>query len=405
MRLLFVTHFFPYPPMSGGHLGYFNPIRYLSRRIEVVLISIIDAKSIEFVDEMRRYCLDVKVHQIRQSPYLALGRGFLADPPGTAAKYYDPKFGRLLQNAIEEWNIDIVELQHLNTASYRSWVSLVPVILREHNIEYKVWERQAEHANNALERLYVSMVAPRVKVYEGSVAPKFNRCITVSDADAEHLRRIAPTAEIETIASGVDTEYFVPSGDVQEEPCSIVLTGGFSWRPKQRNLWLLLTEVFPRIKARLPNAKLTVVGQGVPDYLRNLAGSMSGVIITGSVPDVRPYVSKAALAINYVESGGGIALKVLEAMAQRKPVLSNSLGCEGIKVRHGENVFLADGVESFAEAAVFLLQNTRIRQKIAEGGYCLAKNEYSWERLAAQFQDCYASVLSQATVLGRSIQR
>jgi polysaccharide biosynthesis protein PslH len=404
VRLLFVTHFFPYPPMSGGHIGCFNPIRYLSRRIEVVLASIIDPKSIEFVEEMRRYCLDVRVHQTKRSPYLALGRGFFANPPGTAAKYYDPEFGKVLQNTIKEWNIDIVELQHLNTASYRPWVSSAPVILREHNIEYKVWERQAEHANNILERLYVSAVAPRVKAYEGSVAPEFNRCITVSDADAEHLRRVAPTARIESIASGVDTEYFIPDGQAQEEPCSIVLTGGFSWPPKQRNLSLLLTQIFPRIKARLPNATLTVVGQGVPDRLMNLARTISGVTITGRVSDVRPYVSRAALAINYVDSGGGIALKVLEAMAQRRPVLSNSLGCEGIEVRHGENVFLADGVESFAEAAVFLLQNFGVRRKIAEAGYHLAKNEYGWDRLAGQFQECYASVLSESTSASRCIR-
>jgi glycosyltransferase involved in cell wall biosynthesis len=395
LRLLFVTHFFPYPPIGGGRIGYFNPIRYLSRRIEIVLVSIIDPTSVQFVDEMNRYCLDVKVHQTRRSRYVALGRGLFGEPPGTAAKYYDPEFGRLIQSAIEEWNIDLVELQHLNTASYRAWVGPAPVLLREHNIEYKVWERQAQYANNVLERLYVSMVAPRIKAYEATVAPQFDRCITVSEADTGYLRDVAPTAKIETIPSGVDTEYFMSGDDFPEEPYAIVLTGGFSWQPKQHNLRVLLTQIFPRIRARLPNATLTVVGQGVPDEFHALAYKIPGVTLTGGVPDVRPYLRKAALAINYLETGGGIALKVLEAMAMRKPVLSNSLGCEGIRVQHGENVFLADGVESFAEAAVLLLQNTSIRQRIAEGGYQLAKKEYGWDRLADQFEDCYASVLSE----------
>jgi polysaccharide biosynthesis protein PslH len=129
------------------------------------------------------------------------------------------------------------------------------------------------------------------------------------------------------------------------------------------------------------------------------------VTMTGSVPDVRPYVHRAALALNYVESGGGVALKVLEAMAMQRPMLSTSLGCEGIRVQHGENVFLADGPEAFAEAAVLLLQNATIRQKITEGGYRLIKQVYAWERLAGQLHDCYASVLSEAKGAAESARR
>lgn len=381
--------------MGGGRIGYFNPLRYLSRRIEIVLLSIIDPSSLEFAHEMDRYCLDVKVHQIRRSPYVALGRGLVGEIPGTAAKYYDPAFGKLIQTAIQQWNIDVVELQHLNTASYRQWVNSVPVLLREHNIEYKVWERQARHANNFAEHAYVSIVAPRIKAYEAKVAPQFDRCITVSEADANYLRSVAPSAKIEMIPSGVDTEYFVADTSAPQEPYSMVLTGAFDWKPKQHNLKVFLTKFYPVIKAKLPNATLKVVGKGVPDELRALADKLQGVTITGSVPDVRPYLQKAVLALNYMENGGGIALKVLEAMAMRKPVLSNALGCEGIRVQHGENVFLADTVESFTDAAVLLLQNAGVREKIAQGGYRLVQESYAWERLASQFQECYASVLSE----------
>jgi polysaccharide biosynthesis protein PslH len=370
--------------------------------MEVVLVSVVDSEPPEFVEELRRYCVDVKVHQIRKSPYLGLARGMFVDPPGSYAKYLDKGFGRLIQNAAQEWNVDLVELQGLHTAEYGSWVRPVPIILRQHNVDYKVWERQAEHANSLWERMYVSWVAPRIKAYEGKVAPRFDRCITVSEADAISLRNIAPTAKIETIPSGVDTEYFLPDDTTKEEPFSIVTTGFFAWQPKQHNLRVLLTEVFPRIRTRLPEVTLTVVGKGVPDELLAVARKTPGVTMTGSVGDVRPYVRKAALTINYVESGGGIALKVLEAMAMRRAVLSNSLGCEGIRVQHGENVFLADGAESFAEAAVLLLQNSSVRQKIAEGGYRLVKQVYAWERLAGRFQDCYASVLSESTVATRS---
>jgi len=372
--------------------------------MEVVLVSFADSDPGQYVDEMRRYCLDVKVHQSRKSSYAALVRGLFKDPPGSYAKYHDPDFGKLIQSASKQWNIDLAELQCLHTSEYRLSVGHVPVILREHNVDYKLWERQAQHANSLWERTYVSLALPRIKAYEAKVAPQFDRCIMVSEADANHLRQVAPTAKIETIPSGVDTEYFVPDPTTLEEPYSIVMTGSLGWQPKQHNLRVLLTEVYPRIRKRLPNATLTIVGKGAPDELKVLARDMPGVTMTGSVPDVRPYLNRASLAINYVETGGGIALKVLEAMAMRKPVLSTSLGCEGIKVRHGEDVFLADGVEAFAEAAVLLLQNSLIRRKIAESGFKLVYRAYAWERLAAHFHDCYATVLSESKPMTRSVQ-
>jgi len=392
---------FPYPLRDGGRIATFNSIKHLSHRMEVVLLSLMDSEPVEFIDELKPYCSDVKVHRLQKSRYAALGRGLLGDPPGSAGRYYDPEFGRLIERVVKEYSIDVVELQHLNTAAYRPWAGGVPTILREHNVEYKIWERHAGYARNALERMYVSFVAPRVKAYEASVAPQFNRCITVSEADARHLLSAAPMARIEVIPFGVDVQYFLPDESIPEEPYSMVLTGGFAWQPKQHNLRALLTEVFPRIKARVPKATLTVVGKGAPDELRALARKIPGVTLTGTVPDVRPYLLKAALALNYVESGGGIALKVLEAMAMRKPVLSNPLGCEGIRVSHGENAFLADGAVSFADAAVLLLENSTLRQRIAEGGYQLIKQAYAWERLADKFYDCYASVLSESCVTAR----
>lgn len=392
MKLLFVTHFFPYPPTDGGHIGYFNPLKYLSRKVEIALISLVTADSIQFVDEMKRYCVDVKTYQLRQLKYAALVRGLIGVPPGTAAKYYDPAFGALIRRTIDEQDVDLVEFQHLNTAAYHSFAAGRPKILREHNVEYKVWERHADAARGFLEQTYVSSVAPRIRAYEASVASNFDRCITVSDADAKYLRAVAPAARVETIPSGVDVEFFIPA-DIPRTPYSMVLTGSFEWKPKQHNLRVLLTDIYPRMKAKLPAVTLQVVGKGVPEEILQLSRRLPGVTITGAVPDVRPYVQRAALALNYLESGGGIALKVLEAMAMCTPVLSNSLGCEGISVTHGEDVFLADGAQPFADAAVLLLQNDVLRDRIACGGFRMVKRTYAWDILADQFVACYHSIL------------
>jgi glycosyltransferase involved in cell wall biosynthesis len=396
VRILLVTHFFPYPPNDGGRLGYFNSIKYLSRNNEVVLASMIEPGELQYVSEMKRYCLGVETYvRPRGLDFWRLTRGLFFDPPGSASKFWDMGFANVLRKCMARYPVDVVEFEHLNTAAYRRDVKHVPCILREHNVEYKVWERHAEYARSPVEKWYVGRCAPRVRAYEAKMAPRFSQCLTVSSADSRHLAMIAPTARIDAIPSGVDTEYFYPTADIPEEPYRMVLTGSFEWKPKQHNLRVLLAEIMPRIRAKISEATLFVVGKGVPDDLRRLAGRTPGVTVTGTVADVRPYIWRSSLVLNYLESGGGIALKVLEAMAMRKPVLSNSLGCEGIEVRHGREVYLADGPENFAAAAAHLLGDRGIRESLAGGGYRKVLEQYGWAAIAPQLERMYASVLER----------
>lgn len=395
MKLLFVTHFFPYPPNCGGRIGYLNPIKYLSRRHEVVLVSLGEENDRAYIPEMKKYCAGVHLLAVpRWKQRARLIRGLVADPPGSAAKFFDARFGQLIRNCLRTYAIDIAELQHLNTTAYLPFAAPVPVLLREHNVEYKVWERHAQYASGTLERLYVRSSAQRVRSYEARMASRFARCIMVSRADADSLRAVAPEAKIETIPSGVDAEYFFPL-EVPEVPFSMVLTGSFEWRPKQHNLRVLLEQIFPAVRASVPQATLTIVGAGVPDELRRLGEGMAGVRFTGEVPDVRDYVRRASLVLNYLESGGGIALKVLEAMAMRKPVLSNTLGIEGIELEHGRDVFVGDGVKSFAEAAAGLLRDGALRARLAQNGYDTIRRKYSWTCLAHRFEELYSEVMAE----------
>jgi len=397
MRILFVTPSFPFPLTDGGRLGYYNPIKYLSCRNEVVLVSFTGLENPADVSELERFCIAVKSFRQRQEgQFWALARGLITNPPGSSAKYWDPEFGRFIVDCIKRYRPDLVEFHHLTMAAYEKYVSpSIPVILREHNVEYKVWERQLRCAQSWLEWAYVRLAAPRVRQYEGRMATRFARCITVCNADAGHLRAVSPQARIEAIPSGVDTEYFRPSENMWEEPYSLTLTGSFEWSPKQHSLWILLTEIFPRIKSRVPKVKLYVVGKGVPSKIQDRARQFPDVCVTGGVDDVRPYISRSSLILHYLESGGGIALKVLEAMAMRKPVLSNRLGCEGIDVETGRDCILADGIENFVDAAVELLNNKCLRLRLADGGYRRILDSYAWERIAYQLEQLYSDVLKE----------
>lgn len=392
MRLLLVFQHAPYPPDDGGRIGFWNPIRYLSRRHEVHIAFLGVEEDRKYAEVLKTHCASVRaLFRVTPTGFVPLASGLLGYPPGTARNFWDARFMAILQATIEEHGIELVEFHNLNMAVYRDAAGTLPAILRAHNIEHILWRRHAQHAP-WVERMAAGLVAPRVQRYEAAAAVRFDRCVVISPADADHLRRISPKARIEVISSGVDTEYFYPAPDVPEEPNRMVLSGGFAWRPKQHNLRVILEQVMPRIRTRVPDAALTIVGKGIPPHLERLALKTPGVSLVGAVPDVRPYVRSASLALNYVEIGSGIALKIIEALAMRKAVLSNSLGCEGIGVEHGREVFLADGVDNFAEAAALLLRNAALREQLADAGYNLVRRSYAWNVLATQFDALYSTV-------------
>jgi len=396
MKLLLVAHLFPLPAHDGGRIAFFNTVKHLARVHEVGVICLAGRDEDAPSGDLEKHCSYVHVFRRKaHTDKLRILRGMLLDPPGAGSKYWYPAAGELIRKSVRAQRPEVVEFHHLNMAVYRTFAEGVPTVLREHNVEYKVWERYARGASGMLERTYAKWTAPRLRRYEAEVASRFDRCVVVSPADAGYLRAVSPSSRIEVVPFGIDTEYFYPLLEVPEEPCSITITGSFDWGPKQQSLHTLLTRVFPSIRAHFPEAKLYVVGRGVSRELKEAADKMRGVVVTGPVADVRPHIARSSLLINYMESGGGIAIKVLEAMAMRKPVLCNSLGCEGIPVTRGQDVFVADGAEEFATAAVWLLRDESARARIAEGGYRRVLEEYSWQVITGRLGRVYEALRSE----------
>lgn len=394
MRILLVFPFVPYPPDDGGRIGFFNPIKYLSRSHDVSVVAFAKREEEDAVKGLKAACENVFVFKCPPGDFYRLVRGTFGNPPGSSAKYWHAGAGEFIRAVASSVNSEVVEFHHLNTAAYREFVAHIPAVLREHNVEYKVWERYAKTAPRFVERTYAKWISPRVKTYEANCAANFDRCVVVSRADAAHLKAISPNSAIEVVPSGVDTEYFAPL-DVAEEPFSITMTGSFGWPPKQQSLLALFKQVVPKIKALIPQAKLYIVGKGIPEYLKKIGCQTDGVTIVGQVGDVRPYIARSALLINYLESGGGISLKLLEAMAMHRPVLSNVLGTEGIEVQQGREVFVADGPDAFAAAAASLLKDRGMRERLAAEGYRKVLANYGWTSIATRLGDIYNSLANR----------
>jgi glycosyltransferase involved in cell wall biosynthesis len=374
----------------------FNAIKYLSRRHEIALFSLSDSASPPDVEAMRNYCSEVFVCTLpsRGSGYRRV-RGVFGKPPGTASTYLWRTCGEALRGFISRNQPDIIELQHLNMAAYLPYCKGNTVLLREHNTEYRIWESYAEVQDSPARRTYFRLLAGRVKDYEGRMAPRFERCICVSEADKRALEAASTDADVVSIPSGVDCEYYFPDHHVSVRPYSMVICGSFDWRPKRHNLRVLAGEIFPRIRSVLPQATLTIVGQGLSRELAEMA-TLHGADVVGAVEDVRPYLRTAALALNFVETGGGIALKVLEAMAMAKPVLSNHGGISGIDgIVPGRHAAVVSGKNEFVSLAASLLADDRRRSALAIEGHKLVRSEYCWGHLADRFDALYRGLQSQ----------
>jgi glycosyltransferase involved in cell wall biosynthesis len=185
----------------------------------------------------------------------------------------------------------------------------------------------------------------------------------------------------------MDGDYFTPRPDIEPEPHSLVFTGMMAYPPNHDGITWFLDEVMPLIEAKVPQAKLYVVGKNPPAAITRRASER--VVVTGTVPDVRPFVWRSSVYVVPLRMGGGTRLKVAEALAMKKPMVSTRIGCEGIDLKDGENVLMADSPQQFADAVVRLLGDVRLRKVLAENGHKVAKQKYDWNVIGETLEEIY----------------
>jgi glycosyltransferase involved in cell wall biosynthesis len=224
----------------------------------------------------------------------------------------------------------------------------------------------------------------KVRRYEARTCARARLTLTVSDVDRTALASLAPGAAIAAIPTGVDIDYFAPDG-TRETPASLVFTGSMDWYPNDDAVRHFMATVLPRIRAEIPDASLTVVGRRPAAGLRE-AAARAGVAVTGTVDDVRPYVAAAAVYVVPIRIGGGTRLKIFEALAMGKAVVSTTIGAEGLPLVPGEHFLRADEPGEFADAVVSLIRNPSRRRALGRAGRRLVQERYAWSRIAREFE-------------------
>lgn len=391
MRILAVTPQIPWPTDTGGKIRTYQLLSALAATHEVTLVSF-DGLPHTVAGPLEHSL--AAVHRVYRStgPFtraVALTRGLRGPAPFTIEQYRSAEMREVLQRVAGEVHPELVYLDSLHTAQYRNAVRLVPAVLDEHNVESMVWERLAQHERSRPRRWLLGQQAALLRGYEADRCRGMDRVLSCSAEDRRALLELAGApwaAEPErvwVVPNGTDTSAF--DGDIDPAPLGgrpLVFVGSMDWAPNADAVRWYADEILPRVRARVPDAHFYAVGRNPDRGLRALNGR-PGLSVLGGVPDVRPYLLAAELAPVPLRSGGGTRLKILEAQAAGRAVVSTTVGAEGLDLVNGKEILLADGAEHFAAKLIALLEDPERRAAIAAAGTDAVRQRYDWRSIGA----------------------
>jgi glycosyltransferase involved in cell wall biosynthesis len=266
----------------------------------------------------------------------------------------------------------------VNIPDLRNWT------LFQHNVETVIWERHAREGRTALHRAYFSLQAKKMAAWEQRVCRAVANVVAVSEQDAAAIASRFGLKKVEAVPTGVDTEYFARRGDTTRT-YDFVFVGSMDWMPNLDGMKWFFADVLPLMRRARPDLKIAVVGRKPPASFVSEAQAL-GVEVTGTVPDVRPYLWGSAVSIVPLRIGGGTRLKIFEAMAAGVPVVSTSIGAEGLPAEDGRTICMADTADEFAARCLELLDNDGLRERISRAGREMVVNGFSWEQVTTRFE-------------------
>jgi glycosyltransferase involved in cell wall biosynthesis len=314
-------------------------------------------------------------------------RGLVAREPVVIARKRSPEMKRLAEQLLQKENYDRVVCDFLTSTVNLPFRERF--ILFEHNVETQIWRRYAERAEDPLRKWYFLRQAERVREFERSACARASRVVAVSKADADLLGALHGVANVAVVPTGVDAAHFAKPS--LHEGTGLVFCGSMDWRPNIDGVLWFVREVLPTIRRRHPDCTLTIVGRTPSAAIRELAADDPLVRVTGTVDDIRPYLWAGRTSIVPLHAGGGTRLKVYESMAAHVPVVSTTVGAEGLEVSSPENIRIADSAEAFAEVCLELLENRAERERQANAAVQLVRERSSWQKAADRFDEILQS--------------
>jgi glycosyltransferase involved in cell wall biosynthesis len=396
MRILWVTTNFLHPTTRGGQIRTLEMLRRLHRRHEIHFVAIEDplnpeglARAPEY--STRAYPFQYKVADKRSPAFiLELARSVLDPEPLSIRRFHPPAMGAFLARLIERERFDRKVCDFLTPASY--FPDIGSAVLFQHNVETMIWRRHAEHAGNPAVRWYMRKQADRMFRFERGICRGAGHIAAVSGRDAATMRELFGVERVSAIPTGVDIEFFTPPDPPPAVDADLAFVGAMDWRPNIDGVRWFVREALPLIRRIRPDCSLTIVGRTPPPSIAALAREDPRIRVTGTVADIRTHLWRSAVSIVPLRIGGGTRLKIYESMAGRVPVVSTSVGAEGLEIHPPEDIRIADSPADFAAACLELLSDASLRRRQAAAAWEMVAAGFSWEQVAR----CFERVLEMA---------
>ena len=323
-------------------------------------------------------------------------RHFAAPHPYSMEKYYRPELRRAVADLLRRKSFDVIVCDFIYPAGVLEWSSKTPIVLFTHNIEAEVWERQYKLATNPLWKYVFWREFRGLTRAERRYAALAAHVLAVSESNRQFFSTYAGgTENVTLIPTGVDTDYFRPALDEQRNG-HLVFTGSMDWVPNDDAMQWFYRDILPRVRASVPEVETWVVGRNPSGKLRSMAADDERTHITDRVDDVRPYMNRGEVFILPMRTGSGTRLKVFEAMAAGKAIVSTPIGAEGLPVKNNENIMLASTAEEFASSVVHLLQDAALRSRLGQNARQLTEAGFSWKAATDRLEEALERVVSRS---------
>ncbi len=398
MKILWVKAGKLLPVDTGGKIRSYNILRFLARSHSVTLLSYYGGRrDLQYEADIRGDLPGAEAIYTAapDSTPLEQGLDYLRRLPRSApyavSKFTHPAVAKTIRGWMEEGHFEVAVCDFLSASLNFPQEIHVPAVLFQHNVESSLWKRLAATESNPIKRMAFGIEAAKMSRYEAAALQRFDHIIAVSERDKKQMLAMDPAAQITVVPTGVDTSKFSVAPPSIANPPRIVFTGSMDWEPNIDAVEYFCHQIWVGILAQFPNAVFQIVGRNPHGKVQRLASS--SVQVTGTVPSVSDYLRDATVVVVPLRVGGGTRLKIFEAMAMGKAVVSTSVGAEGLEVESGRDLILADDAAAFAESILLLLRDTALRRKYEEAAVALA-SQHDWSRIVLKFAGVLEAALN-----------
>ncbi len=388
-----LTPYLPFPLMSGGQTRSYNLIKNLSKKHEITLFSLIkDEREREHVKELQKFCKKVLVFKRSSSPWtlrniLLTGFGLY---PFLVIRNLSSEEKKVIQKELSREKYDLIHAETFYVMPHIPETK-IPVLLVEQTIEYLVYKHYVEEQAPLLMRPLFGIDIQKLKFWETYYWKKASKVVAMSDSDKEVMREFAPGLTINVVPNGIDTKFFGEKKKDEEVRPRILYVGNFSWLQNAEAVDVLVEKVWPGIKNKVKNSVLWIVGMNMTEHIKSLKGK--DILVNEGIPDIRDAYSKATVLVAPIKGPGGTRLKILEAMASSLPVVTTSVGAEGLGLKNRKEAIIKDDFQELSEAAIEVIKSPSLREKLQKEGRKFVHDNYTWEKSAELLDKLYKKVV------------